>query len=569
MQRNIVAGAVVALFLIAIGMFVWARSILATDSVRTAIAAQLSEAIGQPVAIGGIGVTIVPRVTVNLEQVAIGQPPRIQVDTLHVGTSFGALLSRRIEHGALRLSGARIELPLPPLGAAPVTRDTDTDVGPSLSSGAASAGVTPDLTIGPTATSAEVQRRWPVEIVSIDEIVLSDVEIVSGGRTLRGDIEAALEGQGVTLRKIELAAADTSISASGRITDLSAPAGELTLKAGALNIDQLLAFAADFAGAARPGTASTPAGRPAAGGTRPPMNISVSLDAERASLGGLTIDTVTGRARLTPDLVTVDPIAFGLFGGRYDGAMAVRLSPSPQRTPVAQSRSGTSADPALTAERTSTFRWTATLTGVDVAAATAFAGSPDTVSGRLSGKIDLSGSGADAATALRTARGTVRLDIVDGVVKRLGLVRSVVLATSMRDGAVKAASGGSTDEPFTRLGATFSIGGGAAATDDLRFESKDLLLNAAGSVRLDATAVNLAGKVQLSDELTRQAGSDLVRYTAEEGRVTLPATITGPADNLRVRIDVADMARRAITNRATEEAQERLKGGLGGLIRRP
>jgi uncharacterized protein involved in outer membrane biogenesis len=223
----------------------------------------------------------------------------------------------------------------------------------------------------------------------------------------------------------------------------------------------------------------------------------------------------------------------------------------------------------LTAERTSTFRWTATLTGVDVAAATAFAGSPDTVSGRLSGKIDLSGSGADAATALRTARGTVRLDIVDGVVKRLGLVRSVVLATSMRDGAVKAASGGSTDEPFTRLGATFSIGGGAAATDDLRFESKDLLVNAAGSVRLDATAVNLAGKVQLSDELTRQAGSDLVRYTAEEGRVTLPATITGPADNLRVRIDVADMARRAITNRAIEEAQKRLKGGLGGLIRRP
>jgi uncharacterized protein involved in outer membrane biogenesis len=549
-QRNIVAGAVVALLLIAIGMFVWARSILATDSVRNAIAAQLSEAIGQPVAIGGIGVTIFPRVTVNLEQVTIGQPPRIQVDTLQVGTGVRALLSRRIERGALRLSGARIELPLPPLGGA-------------------SAGVTPDAKIGPAATSVEVQRRWPVEIVSIDEIELSDVEIVSGGRTLRGDIEAALEGQGVTLRKIELAAADTSISASGRITDLFAPAGDLTLKAGALNVDQLLAFAADFAAAARPRTASTSAGRPAADGTRRPIDITVSLDAERASLGGLTIDTVTGRARLTPDLVTIDPIAFGLFGGRYEGAMAVHLSRSPQ-APGAQRRSDASAAPALTADRPASFRWTATVTGVDVAAATAFAGSPDTVSGRLSGKIDLSGSGADAATALRTARGTVRLDIVDGVVKKLGLVRSVVLATSMRDGAMKqAASDGSPDEPFTRLGATFSIGGGAAATDDLRFESKDLLLNAAGNVRLDATAVNLAGKVQLSDELTKQAGSDLVRYTAEEGRVTLPVTITGAADNLRVRVDVAGMARRAITNRAIEEARKRLKGGLGGLIRRP
>jgi hypothetical protein len=126
-------------------------------------------------------------------------------------------------------------------------------------------------------------------------------------------------------------------------------------------------------------------------------------------------------------------------------------------------------------------------------------------------------------------------------------------------------SGGSTDEPFTRLGATLLIANGSASTQDLRFESKDLFLTGAGNVRLDGSAVNLAGKVQLSDELSKQAGSDLARYTAEEGRVTLPATITGPADNLSVRIDVADMAKRAITN----ELQKQLKSGLGGLLRKP
>ncbi len=184
----------------------------------------------------------------------------------------------------------------------------------------------------------------------------------------------------------------------------------------------------------------------------------------------------------------------------------------------------------------------------------------------MSGKIDLSGSGADAATAIKTARGTARVDVVDGIVKKLGLVRNVVIATSMREGATKQAmSGGSTDEPFTRLGATLRIANGSASTDDLRFESKDLLLTASGNVRLDGSAVNLAGKVQLSDELSKQAGSDLARYTAEQGRVTLPATITGPADNLSVKIDVADLAKRAITN----ELQKQLKTGLGGLLRRP
>ena len=42
----------------------------------------------------------------------------------------------------------------------------------------------------------------PIEIVSIDEIELRDVELVSGARTLRGDIDAAIEGQGIVLRSM-------------------------------------------------------------------------------------------------------------------------------------------------------------------------------------------------------------------------------------------------------------------------------------------------------------------------------------------------------------------------------
>jgi uncharacterized protein involved in outer membrane biogenesis len=523
MVRKVVAAVAAVLVIGTIAAVVWARSILATDTVRTAIAGQVSKAIGQPVTIGGIGASIFPRVTINLEQVTIGEPARIQVATIHVGTNFGALLSRRIEHGALKLSGAKIELPLPSFGGGSPEGASGSD-GSSGSGGA------------------------PVEIVSIDEIVLNDVEIVSGGRTLRGDIEASIEGENVLLRSVELAADDTSISATGRIANLSAPTGELKIKAGALNVDRLLAFAGDFAGGSG-GSSTGAASRPAARRGASPasaLNITVSLDADRASMGGLTIEKLAGTAKLNGDAVRLDPLAFGLFGGRYEGTLAANL-----------------------ATRTPTFRWNATLTGVDVAAATAFAGSPDVVSGRMSAKIDLTGSGADTATAMKTARGTARIDVVDGIVKKLGLVRGVVIATSMREGATKQAmASGSTDEPFTRLGGTFRIADGSASTDDLRFESKDLLLNAAGTIRADATSVNLAGKVQLSDELSKQAGSDLTRYTQDQGRVTLPATITGPANNLSVRIDVADMAKRAITNRATEEAQKRLKG-LGGLIRRP
>ena len=71
----------------------------------------------------------------------------------------------------------------------------------------------------------------------------------------------------------------------------------------------------------------------------------------------------------------------------------------------------------------------------------------------------------------------------------------------------------------------------------------------------------------------RRADTDLYRYTQEGGRVTLPATVSGPLANLSVQIDVAQAATRALRNRATEELnkaiERNLPGGLGGLFKKP
>jgi uncharacterized protein involved in outer membrane biogenesis len=520
MLKKVVIGILVFALVVSAGLFFWARSVFTQDAVRTALAAQLSKSLGQPVTVGSIGAAIYPRVTVNLGEVAIGQPPRIRVQTLHVGTDFRALLSRRIEHAALRLTGARVELPLPDFAF------TSTSDGAPGGASAAS----------------------PVEIVSIDEVVLRDVEIKSGSRTLRGDIEMVPAGRGVTLRKVRLAAESTTIDIAGQISDLSGPVGELTAKASGLNFDRLLAFVSDFVGSAglarRTGTvpASRPQPGPAAG--TPAMNIAVSLESDRATMGVLSLEKLSGHARVTSDSMTLAPISFGLFGGTYDGSLKLSLGSVPD------------------------FRLNAALSGIDVAAAMSFAGSPDTLTGRLSGKINLSGRGIDATSALNTARGTARLDITNGTVKRLGLVRTVVTSTSGRSGVSAKSATGSTDESFERLGATLAVANGSASTPDLRFESPDLLLAATGNLRLDGSAINLAGKVQLSDELSQQAGSDLVRYTQEQGRVTLPATITGSANNPQVRIDIAKAASRALTNKATEEAEKIIKRNLGGLFGR-
>jgi len=512
MRRNVLLAGSLFLVTLAAALSLWVRSVFTEDNVRSALAAQLSSALGQPVTVGGISAGLYPRVTVNLRGVEIGAPAKIRVETLHVGANLRALFSRRIEHARLELSGARVELPLPPFA------------------------------VGGESGSPAGSAHAPVELVSIDAIVLRNVEIVSGGRAIHGDIELVPEGRGVALRTVRLRSDDATIDVTGRITDLSGPAGDLAITAGTLHIDRLLEFATAFSagsGMTTPAPARSALRRPP--GTAP-MDIAVSLAAGRATIGALALDKLAGKARITSDVMRLEPIAFGVFGGRYDGSLSFRLTENP------------------------TFALSATLSGVDVARAAAFAGSPNAISGTLSGRLTLAGRGL-VASMLQTARGTARFDIVNGVVHNLGLVRTIVVATSGRaesDGA----GGGSRDERFTRIGTTLAIAAGSASTEDLRFESPDLLMSAAGTLRLDGSSVDLKGRAQLSDELSRRAGRDLVRYTQENGRVTLPVTITGPAAAPRVRVDVADAAKRALVNRAAEEAKKALKKGLGGLFKR-
>ena len=520
MFKKVLLGIIGVMVVVSIGLFLAVKAIFAGDTVRLALAEQLSKTLGQPVHVGSIAATAYPRVTVNLRQVTIGEPASIHVETLHMGADFGALLSRRIEHARLELSGARVDLPLPAF----------------------------TVGTGPTSGSSSSSTA-PVELVSIDAIVLRGVQIVNAGHTLTGDVEVVPEGKGLKLQKGALMSDQDAIDVTGRITDLSGPVGEVAIRAGALNIDRLLALANSFAsGTAKNSTPSAPpvptsATAPNAGAARvPPMNLAISLEANRASIGQLTLDRLSGQARITSDSMTLEPIRFGVFGGRYDGSLAFTLGALPA------------------------FRLNAMLAGVNMADATAFAGSPGVMTGHLSGKLNLAGSGLDAGSVIRAARGTARIDIVNGSVKNLGLIRGIVIATSGR--AAPFDAGGTRDEPFTQLGTTLTIAEGLARTDDLRFESKDVLLAAGGIMRLDGSEINFLGQVQLSEELSRQAGQDLVRYTQEQGRVTLSATITGSVDAPRVGIDLVSTARRALTNLANEEAQKALSRGLSGLFRK-
>lgn len=516
LKKILLAGAVLVLVLGG-ALLLWARSALTGPAVRTAVADQLSQVLGQPVVIGDLGVQIFPRITLDVKDVQIGQPAAITVKSLHIGTALGALLSRKIEHADMKLSGARVQLPLPEFAFAS-----------SASSGTAPAS-TP-----------------PVEIVSVDEIVLDGVELVAGGRTLTGDIELVPHGtNAVTVRKVTLSAAGTDLTLTGDITDIANATGQLTLNAGAIDAVQLMAFMDDFVAAATPPVAPGAAPSPATASAAPmPMNITVKMAADKLTFGDLQLDKLGGVAEVTGERVRINDAAFNVFGGSANGVMTLAL------------------------DSASSFVVDATMSGIDLAKAMEFAGSPGTMTGAGGGTLALAGQGVTANDVIGSARGTLRLDATKGTVHGLGLVKAIVLAGSMRASSQAQVRETTADEPFSRMGMTLSIANGIAHTDDLKFESPDVLLNAKGDMRLDGTAVALEGAVQLSEDLTASAGRDLVRYTQQDGKVTLPVLVSGSPEALKVRLDLADVAMRAITNKAKEEAKKSLLKGLGKIVKK-
>jgi uncharacterized protein involved in outer membrane biogenesis len=405
-------------------------------------------------------------------------------------------------------------------------------------------------------------------VVSVRDVVFEDVEILSGGRSVRGDVTLVPDADGVEISKADLAADGETLSVTGRITDLAGPAGEVTVTATSLAFDRLLVFAMDFVrpAAAESSTPAKPEGPavpspsvptptvpeppaptpPAPTVTTGTMNLIVNLQADRVTFGTLALEALSGRTHITPSLVTVSPVRFGVFGGRYDGALTFTL------------------------ERDPAFRINAAVADVDVGSVLTFLDGGDAISGTLSGNVDIHGRGLQPASIERTAAGTARVAVRNGVVKRLGLVSRVVRAGSMRANAdVDVPSGtGMPDEPFSNLSATFAVGNGRILSHDLLFRSDSLDLSASGSVALNGEAMSLAGDVRLSQALTRDAGRDLVRYTQKDGRVTIPISIDGSLDAPRVRVDLAKATERAIINRANEELKEQLREGFGRVFGR-
>jgi hypothetical protein len=470
------------------------------DGLRRAIEQQASAFLGQPVKVGRARAGIFPRTAIHLGDVRIGEPARVTLAEVDVSTDFRELLSRRIQDAAITIANSRIEMPLP--FSIPAGGEGD----------------------GSANTSADSTSA--VEIVSIRTIALDDIVIVSRGKEVRVSAESSLTGDRLTLRSFAARSGTTTLDAEGEV-DL-APRIEARLKATAnkLDVDELLALADAFTPPAQASrTTST---------SSAPRRIAARVSAETATAGGVEVRQFATDLDVNGDRVVLSPLTFQLFGGRYQGAVNAQLGNALSLT------------------------ITSRLQDLNVAQQAAFGGSPDTISGTLTGAGTFNGSGPDVAAVLKSARGNGTATIANGAIRRLNLVRTVVLFFGRP--APDSAEG--TDQ-FERMDASFSLANQVLRAEPFAMHSRDVDIVGGVTLNLDTQALDGALDMSLSEELSKQAGTDLVRFTREGNRVVLPGRIGGTMVAPRLVIDAAAAARRGLRN----EVERRLKGFLEGLGR--
>ena len=371
--------------------------------------------------------------------------------------------------------------------------------------------------------TSEAEERAPSSssftVASISAISLRDILVASRGREIVVSADSSLDGSRLTLERFTARSGETSVDARG-VVDLEPTLNaKLDASANRLDFDDLMALADAF----------TPQQSTRRAGALVPGRLEAKLTAARGSAAGVDLAKLGATLVVRGNRVTLAPATFELFGGGYQGTVEADLG----------------------AERM-TASITANVNELDVAQLAAFGGVKDTITGHLNGRGRFTGRGADFAAVLAGATGGGTATITNGTISGLELVRTVVLFFG-RPSSDAPAGGG---QRFDRIGASFSLARQVITSDSLTLQSPDLDVAGSGTLAIPTKALNGRATLMLSESLSAQAGTDLVRYTREGNRVVLPAVIGGTLERPRVTIDAAAAAKRGLRN----EVERRLKG---------
>ena len=285
----------------------------------------------------------------------------------------------------------------------------------------------------------------------------------------------------------------------------------------------------------QPANNATPAG---------PLDFSV-LQGHHAS-GQLRIDTIKTHAFQLTDLqtrvnlqdgrLTVGPHQANVWGGKIKGSLMIDAT-------------------------TQHVSMTESISDVDVAALLSSLSATSALSGRGNLTANVSATGTERATMLRSLTGQLELQLKDGAVKGVDLqaILKGVRAALGRTASQSATTDGQTR--FAELSATAVIKNGVAENKDLSIKAPLFRIQGNGTIDMAAGQLNYLARVAVVDTADGQGGAELKALRG----ITVPIRLSGPIDRPTYRVDISALAAELAKIKLNDDVTNKINKAVPGL----
>jgi AsmA protein len=426
---------------------------------------------------------------------------------------------------------------------------------------ASAEGLRAELTLSAQAnldTAAQRLTLAGLEIAS--RIAGAGIPAGSLAPKLQGTASIDLATGAAAVEDLVLALDDSRIQGRVALTDPAAPALEFYLHADRLDVDRYLPAQA-AAAPPSPGAAAAAGGRaaaasPQAAGTPNTLVAQGRLRIDTLRASGLTISAFDATVNADKGIIRLEPLSARLYGGSYQGKVALDTRRQPPRLSLDESLQGAELAPLLQ-----------DLTG---AAAR--------VTGRADVRARLQADAGEADVLKRSLAGRIELRVRDGAIKGVNVAQMMREASARLRGETAPASGANQTD-FTELSANIDAARGVLRNDDLAMSSPLLRIGGAGSANLLSETIDYRLRTSLVATLTGQGGAELDNLRG----VTVPIRITGSfaqpafaldldaliADTLRdkARGKIEEKLREKLPAPMQEQLPDKLREGLGRFLR--
>jgi uncharacterized protein involved in outer membrane biogenesis len=512
----------IALLVLVLGLFGLGYGALHSSAVHKKIEEALTSALGQPVELGGFGVTLFPTPALDVRDVRIGgadsnAAPGLSLASLHVVPEVKSFLPGHtvtIDHVDLR--GLTIALRKDKTGKWLLP------VAPAPAPSGPGAGGAPPVNL----RLLQV-RDGRIRIVDDSLTGPKGEPTVSTITNIEADLQAV--GGDIKAPRFTGRLGSTTVTGAAEAGPKGASLHLASESIENADLPSLFALAAlrPYPGLAISGKA------PFELNTTIAPDLKTFVATGKAAIGHVkfgtfALDDMSSEFRFEKGVFTLAPFTFIFFGGKEQGSVAIDLSqPAPVYT-IRSSLSGLDVNRALSA--TTTMK--------------------DFLLGSASVTTDVKGSGSSAPAIQKSLTGTVKFQLVNGVIKNFPLLARVNQAVGITEG-------NDNDTKFESLSGTAAIGGGKAKTNDLLLKAGELSMTGAGVMGFDQS---LDFKLQAILSAAKVAKLGPVAHLRNaQGEISIPVTVSGTATAPKYGIPVGAVAKKAVREQVQKGLQRLLQ----------